>query len=309
MHDVIIVGAGAAGMTAAIYSCRRKLSTLIISADVGGQTNLTSNIDNYPGIYDLSGPALMKKFETHMKKYNPDFVYGKVRTLVKNDESFTLTLANDEVYESKAVILAYGKIPRTLGIEGEERFFGRGVSTCTICDAPLFEDKTVAVVGGGNSALEAALALADIAKKVYLIHRRKEFRGDEITQEKVMHSKKIELVLEHVPKAIKGDKFVSSFVVESLEGKSRELKVDGIFLEIGYMIKAEFIEGLVKTNEKGEIITSKNAETSCKGIFAAGDSTDVAFKQTVISAGEGATAALSAYGYIKGTSRPTLDWH
>jgi len=309
MHDIIIVGAGAAGMSAAIYACRRKLKTLVISADIGGQTLLTSHIDNYPGIYDLSGPALMKKFSDHMRKYGPDFVPGKVVKLEKEGDNFIVKLANEERYESKAVILAYGKIPRTLGIEGEERFMGRGVSTCAICDAPLFQDKIVAVVGGGNSALEAALSLADIAKKVYLIHRRKEFRGDEVTQDKIKTSKKIELVLEHIPKEIKGERFVERLIIENINDKSvKELHVWGVFLEIGYIIKADFIEGLVKTNEKNEIIINNLCETSCPGIFAAGDNTDVPYKQTVVSAGEGVKAALTAYGYVKGISKATIDW-
>ena len=186
---------------------------------------------------------------------------------------------------------------------------GRGVSTCAICDAPLFQDKIVAVVGGGNSALEAALSLADIAKKVYLIHRRKEFRGDEVTQDKIKTSKKIELVLEHIPKEIKGERFVERLIIENINDKSvKELHVWGVFLEIGYIIKADFIEGLVKTNEKNEIIINNLCETSCPGIFAAGDNTDVPYKQTVVSAGEGVKAALTAYGYVKGISKATIDW-
>src|SRR3989344_5623589 len=208
MYDIIIVGAGAAGLTAAIYTCRKKLKTLIVSIDIGGQTNLTSHIENYPGTGPMHGIELMRRFQDEAIGFGAELVMGKVIKVDKIGNSFSVGLANDETYEAKALILAYGKVPRSLGIEGEDRFMGRGVSTCVTCDAPLFKNSNVAVIGGGNSAVEGALELSEIAQKVYLVHRRDSFRADEITVQKLKNSKVIELVLKSCPTKVIGDKNV-----------------------------------------------------------------------------------------------------
>ena len=316
-YDVIIIGAGAAGLTASIYTARKKLKTLNISVDVGGQSNLTVHIENYPGYFKHtpgypSGPKLMQLFEEQANSFGAERIGGKVVKISKSKANFVVELSNNEKYECKAVILAYGKVQRMLGIPGEDKFFGRGVSTCATCDAPLFRNKTVAIVGGGNSALEAAELLSRFSNKVYLIHRRDAFRADEITIDKVKATGKVEFVLNSVPKEVKGEKFVTGLVVTDVNtNKDSILAVQGVFIEIGYVIETTLVKDLVKLNENNEIIVNSRCETSMEGLFAAGDLTNVPYKQTVISAGEGAIAALSAYNYIQKTEgKPAIksDW-
>ncbi|PIN81111.1 hypothetical protein COV11_02635 [Candidatus Woesearchaeota archaeon CG10_big_fil_rev_8_21_14_0_10_30_7] len=306
-YDVVIVGAGSAGMTAAIYTCRKNLKTVIISVDVGGQTNLTNHIENYPGTGVMSGPELMQKFKLDAEKFGAEFIGGKVTKLEKKENEFLVTVNGEEKIKARAVILAFGRIPRSLGIPGEEKFFGRGVSTCATCDGPLFKNKNVAVIGGGNSALEGALELAEVANQVYLVHRRDTFRGDETTVEKVKKKQNIELVLNHVPVEVQGEKFVTGLIVKN--EKERTLKIDGVFIEVGSVVDTSFAKDLVKTNEKNEVIINASCATSCPGIFAAGDVTNITFKQTVISAGEGAKAALECYTYLSNNKGPVIDWH
>lgn len=310
MYDVIIVGAGAAGMTAGMYTGRKNLKTLIISMDVGGQTSIPSNIENYPGFDGINGYELMTKFQMQAMKWGAEMITGKVKQAEKNKNVYKLILTTGDAYEAKALILAFGKTPRSMGIPGEEKFMGRGVSTCTTCDAPLYKDKTVAIVGGGNSALGGAWEMRDIAKKIYLVHRRDEFRGDEVEAERVKKQKNVELVLSHIPVEVKGEKFVEGLVVEDVNtGKQKTLEVDGVFVEIGFKIDSDFVGKLVKRNKQKEIITDKNCETSDQGIFACGDVSDVPFKQTVISAGEGAKAALQCYHYLSGAKGTvSIDW-
>lgn len=310
MYDVIIVGAGAAGLTAAIYTCRKKLKTLVVSIDVGGQTNLTSHIENYPGTGPMHGIELMRRFQDEAIGFGAELIMGKVDKVDKIENSFRIGLTNGETYECKALILAYGKVPKSLGIEGEERFMGRGVSTCVTCDAPLFKNRDVAVIGGGNSAVEGALELATIARKVHLIHRRDSFRADEITVEKLKNNQNIQLILNSIPIKIIGEKNISGIAIENvLTKEKKEIKVDGVFIEIGYVIDTSFVQHLVNVNEKKEIIVDERGNTSCSGIFAAGDVTPVPFKQTVIAAGEGSKAALECYRWLTGGKGATvLDW-
>ncbi len=310
LYDTIIIGGGPAGLAAAIYCGRKKLKTALLTVDVGGQGNLTSHIENYPGALPQSGMELIDKFRTQAEKFGAEFIFGKVKEIKKVKEHFEATLANGEKYSGKSIILAYGKVPRKLGVPGEEEYFGRGVSTCATCDGPLYKNKIVAVVGGGNSALEAALDLVTYAQKVYLIHRRKEFRADEVTIEKVKKNKKIELVLDSAPAEIKGDKFLRSVVVEEVNTKKRkELEMTGLFLEIGYVVDSSFVSGLVKINDKNEVIVNSLGETSIAGIFAAGDVTNTPFKQAIVAAGDGARAALQAYAFLTGNKPLAPDWH
>ena len=309
MYDVIIVGAGAAGLTAAVYTCRKKLKTAIISIDVGGQTNLTSHIENYPGTGPMHGAELMQRFQNEAVGFGAELIMGKVNKVDKTENGFKVYLANGEIYECKALILAYGKVPRSLGIEGEEKFFGRGVSTCVTCDAPLYKNRDAAVIGGGNSAVEGALELATIARKVYMIHRRDTFRADEVTVEKLKSLKNIEILLNSVSSKIIGDKNVDGIEVENIVTKERRsLKIDGIFIEIGYIVDTSFVQHLVKVNDKKEIIVDERGNTSHPGIFAAGDITPVPYKQTVIAAGEGSKAALECYRWLTGGKGAVLDW-
>jgi thioredoxin reductase (NADPH) len=312
VYDVIIIGGGAAGLTAAIYTTRRKLSTLLVSVDIGGQTNLTQHIENYPGYTLLSGPQLMQIFEEQAKKFGAEIIFGKVTTVEKNGSGFKMRLSNSEEYESKTVILTFGKVPRELGIPGEKKFIGRGVSTCATCDGPLFKGKDVVIIGGGNSALDAAEYLSRIANNVYLVHRRNEFRGEAILVERIRSASNIELILNSIPAEIKGEKFISSIVVENLETKGRrELPVQGVFVEIGYVADTSAVKGLVQLNKGGEIVVNEFCETATAGLFAAGDITNVPFKQTVIAAGQGAVAGLQAYTYLQrlaGKTAIKADW-
>ncbi len=312
IYDTIVVGGGAAGLTAAIYTCRKKMSTLLVTVDIGGQTNLTSHIENYPGYTELSGPKLMQIFLDQAISFGTEVVYGKTEKIEKVGTNFRIKLSNDEEYEGRTLILAYGKVPRELGIPGEKKFIGRGVSTCATCDAPLFKNKTVAIVGGGNSALEAALLSSEFSTKMYLVHRRDAFRGDPITIDKLKTKKNVEFVFNHIPVEVKGDKFVSGLVIEDINTKNqKEISVNGIFVEIGYIVNTEIVKHLVKLNDLNEIIVSELCETATPGVFAAGDLTDVPYKQTVVSAGEGAKAGMTAYNYLQeleGKPKAKIDW-
>ncbi|MBT4334654.1 thioredoxin-disulfide reductase [archaeon] len=311
MYDVLIVGGGAGGLTSALYTGRKKLKTGIITIDVGGQTLLTDNIENYPGVDPMPGANLITKFKEQAEKFGSEFIFGEVDKIIKTKEgNFKLNLSNGESYESKTVILASGKTARKIGVPGEAKFLGRGVSTCATCDAAFFNKKTVAVIGGGNSALDAAILLEKFADKIYVIHRRDEFRGDEITVEKILKSKKIEKVFDSIPKEISGEKVVEKLIVENVKtNEENELKVDGVFIEIGYELKTDFVKELVEVNKIGEIIVDDRCRTSLPGFFAAGDVTTVPFKQTIISAGEGAKAGLEAYRYLQGDrANVSIDW-
>jgi thioredoxin-disulfide reductase len=309
-YDVIIVGAGAAGLTAAIYTCRKNLKTAIISVDVGGQTNLTNHIENYPGVDALPGPKLMEKFLENAKSFGAELIMGKVAKVDKEGAGFTVTLAEGKTYECRAVILCSGTVPRELGIPGESKFLGRGLSTCATCDAPLFKNKVAAVIGGGNAAVEGALELAHVgAKKVYLIHRRNEFRADEITLDKVKANKLIEILTPWEPMEITGDKFVNGLKIKNASDKSEKtLELHGVFKEIGHVVDITPVKELIKTNTRNEIIIDDGNRTSVPGVYAAGDVTTVPYKQTVISAGEGAKAALSCYQWLSNQKVTPIDW-
>ncbi len=309
-YDVLIVGGGPAGLTAAVYTCRKGLKTGIISIDIGGQTNLTNSIENYPGVDPQPGPQLMMKFWENAKSFGATRVGGKVLKVEKTGEHFTLHMANGDKHTARAVILAYGTSPRTLGVPGEEKFLGRGVSTCTTCDAPLFKKKAVAVVGGGNSAIEGALELIHIgAKKVYLIHRRAEFRADAVTVKKARDNKSIEFVVPSTVEEIKGDKFVTAVTIKDVAtGSVKDIPVDGLFIEIGFRADASMVKDAVKINARQEIEVDMHGNTSTPGIFAAGDCTTTPYKQTVISAGDGAKAALECYRWLTGGKGTAIDW-
>ncbi len=309
MYDVIIIGAGAAGLSAAIYTCRRKLNTLVISIDKGGQSILTSNMQNYPGFRKDHGANLMKIFEEQALELGTNIIMGRINKVEKIKNNFKVTLSNNETYESKSVILAYGKVPAQLNIPGEEKFFGRGIHIYAIYDAHLFKDKTVSVIGGGNSAIDAALILSKVAKKVYLIHRRNEFRAEQVNIDKVKKLKNVEIILEHLPVEFKGKEKLNSLVIKNInDEKKKEIKLDGCFVEIGYINKTDFVQDLVEVNEKNEIVVDIYCNTKTKGLFAAGDATIVPYKQTITSAGEGCKAALTCYNYITGKTGLVIDW-
>jgi thioredoxin reductase len=260
---------------------------------------ITNEIENYPGFDFISGPELMTKFRKQVEKFGGKFAFDQVLGLEKTDAGFKIKTSNGE-YESLAVILAFGLTPRSLGVPGEDKFKGRGVSFCATCDAPLCKGQTVAVVGGGNSAMEAVEELSRVAKKVYLLHRRETFVADKILVDRLGTYQNLEKFLNCEIVEFQGDKKLEKILVQDKSGQREnfELVVDRVFLEIGYITKTDWLKDSVPLNERGEIIIDDRCATSVPGIFAAGDVTTLAYKQIVISAGEGAKAALSAYNYI-----------
>ena len=296
MLDLIIIGAGPAGITAAVYAARKRLNLLVISKDIGGQTAWSGDIENYTGYQFVTGPELVTKFEEHMKRYNI--------TLKENEEVIEIARKKDKVfvktdrgeYEAKTVIIVSGKRSRELGVPGEKEFKNRGLTYCATCDGPLFSGKDVAVIGGGNSALDAALQLIKIANHVYIINIVNELTGDPIEQEKLKNSKNVTIMNESEVTAVLGDKFVNAIKIKS-NGKEKEIPVQGIFVEIGLIPNSGFARGIDK-NDKNEIKVDSYNRTNIPGIFAAGDVTDVPEKQIIIAAGEGAKATLGAFKYL-----------
>ena len=309
MYDTIMIGGGPAGLTAAMYTCRKKMKTLVITMDIGGQTNLAAHIENYPGVDTQHGHNLMKNIEKQAKKFGAKIRFGKVEKVKKENDNFIIEMSDNKKLKSKTVILAYGKMPRSLGIPGENEFLGRGVSKCITCDLPLYKNIVVAVLGGGNSAIEGALDLATVAKKVYLIHRNDKFKADEFSVDLAKKEKAIEIVLNTEVKEIKGNKKVDSLIVEDVKTKKKKiLSLDGVFIEVGYVVDNSMVKDLLKVNDQNEIVVNNKCQTSCKGAFAAGDVTSIQFKQTIIAAGEGTKAALSAHSYLRGITGVSIDW-
>ncbi len=297
MHDLIIIGAGPAGITAAIYAARKKLNLLVITKNIGGQAAISADIENYTGYQYISGPELVKKFEEHMREFNIEAKVGEAVVGVEKMNGTFRVKTDKETHESKTLILATGAKPRTLNILGEKKFKNRGVTYCATCDAPLFANMDVAVVGGGNSALDATLQLMKIANKIYLININPSFRGDEVMIEKVEKSDKVETLFNTNALEILGDKMVTEIKVEK-EGKRKILNVQGVFVEIGYVANSDLVANLVELNKRGEVVVDEHRRTNVPGIFAAGDVSNAPYKQIVTAAGDGAKAALSAYEYL-----------
>jgi len=300
VYDLIIIGAGPAGITAAIYAARRKINFLMLSLDVGGQMSWSSDVENYPGIQDIPGIELTKRFIAQMNEYKIKWKQEEVKSLEKKGKICIVKTSKGK-YESKAVIIASGKSPRKLNVPGENKFLGKGVSYCATCDAPLQKNKIAAVVGSGNSGLDASLFLSHYAKKVYLMDLLPSIVGEPYLKEKVLKNKKITFIGNAKIKEILGNQFVKSLKFEK-QGKMEELKLDSIFIEIGLLSKCDFTK--VKKNKWGEImifrstISHEENMTNVPGIFAAGDCTDIPAKQIVVATGEGAKAVLAALDYI-----------
>jgi len=303
MYDLIIIGGGPAGITAGIYAIRKKLNTLLISRDFIGQVGKAFLIENYPGFEGILGLDLIAKFKKQLEKFEIDINEGEEvsKILKRKDGTFEIITSQKDRYFARAVIVASGRDPRPLEVPGEKEFLGRGLSYCTTCDAPLFQDKKVAVIGGGNSGFEAALELAKYCPKIYILHHGPEPKADEITQERVKKIKKIKVLLNTEIQEIKGKNFVESIVYQDLKAKKQKtLKVAGVFVQIGSIPATGFVKGLVDFNEKDEIkIDPKTNITKTPGLFAAGDVTNVPLKQIIVAAGEGAKAALSVYEYLQ----------
>ncbi len=312
MYDVVIIGGASAGLTAAMYTSRQGLRTLVITKDIGGQAILTNDIENFPGFGHIGGFDLMSKFEKQARTFGAEFAYEEVVSVIEDEPAcITIKTANNNEYSCCVLILAFGKTPRDLNVPGEKELKGRGVSYCAVCDGPFFKNKTVAVVGAGEHALEAAVYLKELASRVYIVHRTDKPVGSEETINSLNQSN-VSFVASSIVKAIEGDSSVESLVIDNSKTKSEsKLDIDGVFVEMGYVAKTEIVKDIVQLNASKEIIVDKYCATSTEGIFAAGDVTDVPYKQAIISAGQGATAALSAYNYIqrlKGRPNVRYDW-
>jgi len=300
MYDLIIVGGGPAGITAAIYAARRKLNFILVTMDIGGQIVWSSEVENYPGTLTSTGIELVQKFQAQLKKYKVNIKQEEVISIKKIGKNIKVKTKKN-IYESKAVIIASGKKPRKLNVPGEEKFFGKGVNYCATCHAPSFKNKIVAIAGGGNSGLEAALFLKEYARKVYLLDINPKLGGESFLREKVLAEDKISVLNSIKIKGILGKENVDSLKYEK-NGEDKILKIDGIFIEIGLVTKLDFVD--VKKNKWREIKLFRGTRThnenltSVPGIFAAGDCTDIPAKQIIAAAGEGCKAALASFDYI-----------
>ena len=305
MYDLIIIGAGPAGITASVYAARKQMNFLVITEDIGGQTVWSGDIENYTGYQFVSGPELAAKFEEHMEKYNVPVKLNEKVTSIEKSSNKIVVKTGKETYESRTVIIASGKRSTELKVPGEKEFKNKGLTYCATCDGPLFGGKDVVIVGGGNSALDAALQLIKIAKNVYIVDINPKLGGDPIMREKVVASSNVEVISNSVVMSIEGEKFVKSVKIKT-SGEERELAVEGVFVEIGLEPNSSFTKDIDK-NDKEEIIVNCNSETNIRGIYAAGDVTDVPEKQIIIAAGDGAKAALGAFKYLSKLSDKDIN--
>jgi len=312
MYDLIIVGAGAAGLAASIYASRYKISHLIFGETLGGQGMLAGTVENYPGYVSISGPELMKNFVNQVKHYGVEIKQEKVGGLAKIENGFEVK-TDKEKYQAKTLILAMGASFRHLNIPGEDKFLGRGVSYCTTCDIPLFRDKVVAIIGGGDSAVTGAIHASAFAKKVYIIHRRNEYRAEPVWVEKLKQSKNIEEILSTQITQISGGEKVESISLDKPYQGSQILKVDGVFIEVGQVPSSVLVGQLgVELDERSYIKVNPGMVTNIAGVFAAGDLAaiqgGILFRQFITAASDGARAAASVYQYLHKGQAPTPSW-
>lgn len=300
MYDLMVVGGGPAGLAATVYAARKRLQTLLISNDIGGQMNWTLSVENYLGYQFIEAPELIDKFHTQVNQFPVDQKIGyQVSRLQNTDGGFEVIVDNGETYQARAVILATGKRPRKLNVPGETELMGRGVTYCAICDGPIFAGQRVAVVGGGNSALEAALDMVKIAEHVDLVSLTP-LTGDAILIEKLSAAANLNVFTEHQTEQIGGERLVDGIVIKDLNtGDIKQLDVTGIFIEIGLVPNSDPVKELIELNRWGEVPVSCSCETELPGLYAAGDVTNIPEKQIVVAAGEGAKAALQAHRYLQ----------
>jgi thioredoxin-disulfide reductase len=295
MNDVVVVGGGPAGFTAAIYAARYKLNTLLITQDIGGQIAQSHKICNYPGFSDIDGVSLSNKMLQHVKDLDVPVAFETVNGVEKTENGFIVKTATNS-YETKKVIFTGGTEHRHLGIPGEKEFAGKGVSYCATCDAAFFRDKKIAVIGGGDAAVKAALLLADFGEKVYVIYRKDHFfRAEPAWIELVEQNDKIEILFNEEITEIKGESIVTAV---HLKNKDEDLAVDGVFVEIGVQPKLEFLDNLALEKNEGYIKVDSHQVTNVPGFFGAGDITNPVLKQIITAASQGAVAAYSAYNEL-----------
>ncbi len=300
-YDVVVIGAGPAGLTAALYAARSRLKVLLVERLApGGQIALSDWVENYPGFPEgINGMELVTRMKEQVDKLEVPIHQGEVRAL-EEDRAMKVVYVDGDWLESRTVVVASGASPKRLGVPGEEKLIGRGVSFCATCDAPFYRGQTVAVVGGGDTAVQEALYLTKFAKKVYLIHRRRKLRAARILQERLFNNDKVEVVWSSVVEEILGEDMVQGLRLRNLEtGEKQELKVSGVFLFIGLRPNSAFLKGLVDLDAEGFVITGENLETSVPGIFAAGDVRRKILRQVSTAVGDGATAAYAAERYLE----------
>ena len=300
MYELIIVGGGPAGMTAAVYAARKQLNALLISSDIGGQVMWTNSIENYMGYQFIEGDELIARFQKQVDQFPIDQKIGqKVTQIRKIEGGLEVVSEKGEIFQGKAVILASGKRPRRLNVAGEIELTGRGVTYCSICDGPMFAGQKVAVIGGGNSALEAVLDVVKAAEHVDMVSVTP-LTGDPIMIDKLSDAKNLTIYTEHQTEKIIGENAVEGIVIKDMKtGSSKQLDVTGIFIEIGLVPNSDMVKDLLKLNPAGEVPININCETEVAGFFAAGDVTTAPEKQIIIAAGEGAKAALQAHRYLR----------
>ncbi|MEW6075768.1 MAG: FAD-dependent oxidoreductase [Candidatus Omnitrophota bacterium] len=296
VYDILIIGAGPAGITASVYAARKKMSTLVISKDIGGQAAWSGDVENYTGYQFISGPDLVARFEEHMHTYNVQLRENEETLGLDKTGRAILVKTTKSQYRARTVIIASGKRSKELGVPGEKEFKNKGLTYCATCDGPLFAGRQVAVIGGGNSALDATLQLLRIAAHIYVVNNAAHLGGDTVMRQKVESSNRVSVCNNSKVTAVLGDKMVTALKVQGPD-KEETLAVTGVFVEIGLIPNSDFASGIAK-NELGEIKVNCRNETNIPGVFAAGDVTDVPEKQIIIAAGEGAKACLSAFRYL-----------
>jgi len=303
IYDVIIIGGGPAGITAGIYAGRQRMKTLLMTKEYGGQiSKKATEICNYPGFEKVSGAELIEKFVAHLEKQESVAVeFSEAEKVEKDGNIFTVTTTKNKKFQSKSVIVATGADPRPLEAKGEKEFIGKGVGYCVTCDGPLFRNKPVAIIGGGNAGFEAALFMTNYASKIYILEFGAEVKADLENQKEVKDSGKIEVITNAAVKEIKGKVMVESLIYqENLSKENKELEVQGVFIEIGTQPATSMVKGMVDFTKRDEImITSEAFATKTPGLFAAGDANSGPYKQIITAAGEGCKAALAAYDYLR----------
>ena len=310
MLDLVIIGGSAVGSSAAIYAARRKLNFKVVAKDLGGEVALSGTVENWPGIKTIQGFELAKQFNDHMKSYEAPIDEGWEVTKITSEKKHHIVTAQNAVgetriYETKTIIIGSGIHPRKLGVTGEDQFLHKGITYCTVCDGPLFKNKVTATIGSGNSALESALMMAGIAKKVYVLSKyphtkEKNFGfppGENVLVDKLQKLENVEILYQAMTCEIQGDTKVKHLCYKDATGEEKTIDIDGLMVHIGMTPNSWFIDQVEK-NKLGEIVTDKRCRTNVPGIFAAGDVTDISFKQIGIAAGQGITAALSAIEYL-----------
>ena len=303
IYDVIIIGGGPGGVSAAIYASRKQLKTLMITESIGGQSSVSASVENWIGTISIPGWELAQSLEKHLRAQEGiEIRTGELATSVKDDRGqFLVESSSGETYQTKTIIIASGGRHRSLDVPGEEKFRGKGVVYCSTCDAPFFRGKKVVVVGGGNSGLEAVEDLLPYAREIVLMVRSGELKGDAITREKILADSRVSVVYFGLTKEIIGEDVVTGLRYKDAQTEEeKSIESDGVFVEIGMIPNSDFLAGLVERNERGEVMLDyRTKATSRVGIFATGDVTDAPYKQNNISAGDGVVAALSAYDYIR----------